>query len=122
MENDERKKIFTWFLQIQAIFIELLFLADQLFGFFEQNFFNTYLKFELGQTPLLVALMVIFSAIAGLIFNLIWGIQSDNTRSKWGRRRLYILIGGLIAGIAMILFSFSPNYFWYIVSGLITRR
>jgi maltose/moltooligosaccharide transporter len=56
--------------------------------------------------------MVNLSALMGLIFNLTWGIISDNTRSKFGRRRPYLLFGGLTAGVAMILYSFSPNYFW----------
>jgi len=32
----------------------------------------------------------------------IMGFISDNTRSKWGRRRQYVFIGGLIMGIAYI--------------------
>jgi Na+/melibiose symporter-like transporter len=54
-----------------------------------------------------VARMVSISAVMGLIFNLVWGIISDNTRGRHGRRRPYILIGGVISGLLMIYFAFS---------------
>ncbi|MFW9877677.1 MAG: MFS transporter, partial [Candidatus Thorarchaeota archaeon] len=53
-------------------------------------------------------LLVALSAIVGLVMNLTFGIISDNTRSKYGRRRPYLLFG-IIAGIAMILYPFSLN-------------
>lgn len=49
----------------------------------------------------------------------IMGFISDNTKSKWGRRRQYVFIGGLIMGIAFIIMwqlykenSLQYN-FWY---------
>ena len=49
----------------------------------------------------------------------IMGFISDNTKSKWGRRRQYVFIGGLIMGIAFIVMwqlyienSLEYN-FWY---------
>jgi GPH family glycoside/pentoside/hexuronide:cation symporter len=49
----------------------------------------------------------------------IMGFISDNTRSKWGRRRQYVFIGGIIMGIAYIFMwklykenSLEYN-FWY---------
>jgi len=59
-----------------------------------------------------IAIMVSLSAVMGLIFCLVWGIKSDNTRTKWGRRRPYLIFGGTVAGVAMILYAFSPNYWW----------
>lgn len=80
-----------------------------IFGYFESNFFNTYLDHVLGLTPLHISLMVSLSAIMGLIMNFIWGIKSDNTRTRFGRRRPFLLFG-VAGGIIMILFSFSQNY------------
>ena len=49
----------------------------------------------------------------------IMGFISDNTKSRWGRRRQYVLIGGIIMGIAYIFMwqlykenSLAYN-FWY---------
>lgn len=97
---------------IQTLLIGLLFAADQVYGFVEQNFFNTYLNHVLGLPGIYVSIMVASSATMGVIFLLVWGIISDNTRSKLGRRRPYLLIGGVITGTFAVVYAFSPNFFW----------
>ena len=49
----------------------------------------------------------------------IMGFISDNTKSKWGRRRPYVFLGGVLMGIAFIIMwqlyaenSLQYN-FWY---------
>ncbi len=113
MNNNERKNKLPKIVFVQALILGLIFLADQVFGFFEQNFFNTYLSHVLGLEEIYVSIMVSLSATMGLIFMFVWGIKSDNTRSeRFGRRRPYLLIGGIVAGIAAIFYGFSPNYLW----------
>ena len=113
MEQPKENNIkFSRFLLIQTIVLGLLFAADSFFGFFEQNFFNTYIAHVLFLPEIYIAIMVSLSAVMGLIFCLVWGIKSDNTRTKWGRRRPYLIFGGTVAGVAMILYAFSPNYWW----------
>jgi glycoside/pentoside/hexuronide:cation symporter, GPH family len=41
----------------------------------------------------------------------LFGWLSDNTRSKWGRRRPFILFGSIIAGVALP-FLFLPSMSW----------
>ncbi|GAJ08360.1 unnamed protein product, partial [marine sediment metagenome] len=101
-----KEKAFSKFLRNQVLIIGALFAGDQIFGFFEQNYLNTYLDQVLGLTPLFISLMVSLSAVMGLIMNITWGIISDNTRSKYGRRRPFLLFG-IVAGISMIIFAFS---------------
>ena len=92
------------------LLIGLLSMGDKLFFFFEQNYFNTYLDHVLFLPPLYISIMVSLSATMGLIIMIVWGILSDSTRTKFGRRRPYLLIGGMIAGIAMMVYGLSMNY------------
>jgi MFS family permease len=103
------KKKFSRFLLIQVIVIGILWAADRVFFFFEQNFFNTYLDHVLNLTEIYISVMVSLSAVVGLIMNFVWGIISDNTRSKFGRRRPFLLFG-ILAGIGMVLYGLSNNY------------
>ena len=114
MEDKKLKKAIPKVVLIQAILIGILYACDIIFGFFEQNFFNTYIVHILELPEIYVSILVSLSAAAGLIMNLMWGICSDNTRSKYGRRKPYLLFGGIIGGIAMITYAFAPNYLWCI--------
>ena len=82
----------------------------QTFGYLEAELLNTYITHVLKEQYIYVGIMVACSAIMGLIFLFVWGIISDNTRSKFGRRRPYILLGGIICGISLIVFGFSTSY------------
>jgi Na+/melibiose symporter-like transporter len=105
----KKEKTFTRFMRNQILLFGLLLAGDTIFGFFEQNYLNTYIDQVLGLAPLFITLMVTLSAVVGLITNLMWGIKSDNTRGKFGRRRPYLLFG-IISGVSMILFAFSINF------------
>ncbi len=105
----KKERTFTRFIRNQVLLIGLLLAGDTIFGFFEQNYLNTYIDQVLGLAPLFITLMVTLSAVVGLITHLMWGIKSDNTRGKFGRRRPYLLFG-IISGVSMILFAFSINF------------
>ncbi|MHA1688726.1 MAG: MFS transporter [Promethearchaeota archaeon] len=107
--NDNTRKKFLLF---QMIIIALIYGAAAIFGFYEFSLFNTYIEHVLKKEYIYISLMVSFSGIAGFVFFIVFGILSDNTRSRWGRRRPYLLFGGVIAGLAMYAYAFSPNYFW----------
>ena len=100
------EKAFQGILLRQVLLIGMLYMGDYLFFFFESNYFNTYLDHVLYLPELYISTMVSLSALVGLISMYLWGIISDNTRSKFGRRRPYLLFG-IIAGIGMIIYSFA---------------
>jgi glycoside/pentoside/hexuronide:cation symporter, GPH family len=90
--------------------------------------FNIYL----GVSPVLVGLALTFIRIYDAVADPIAGWISDNFRSKHGRRRPFILIAGILAGLGLPgLFLVSPSWsghtflglslvFWYmIISSLI---
>lgn len=103
------------------ILIGIISLGAIMFGFFEGSFFNTYLEHVLRLDYIYIAIMVSVSALFGLIFLLVFGVISDNTRSeKYGRRRLYLLFGSLVSGICMIIYPFSPEFIWcFIIDAII---
>jgi GPH family glycoside/pentoside/hexuronide:cation symporter len=71
---------------------------------------------------------VIFAAprIFDSITDPIMGFISDNTKSKWGRRKQYVFLGGLIMGIAFIFMwqlykenSLEYNFWYFFIWSLI---
>ncbi len=113
-----KEKTFNKILLRQVILIGMLFVGDRIFFFFEQNYFNTYLDHVLFLPEIYISVMVSLSATMGLIMMFVWGIISDNTRSKYGRRRLYLLLG-IIAGIGMTLFGLSQNYYLCLILDIV---
>jgi len=85
--------------------------------------FNIYLGVEPWLVGLALTLIRVFDAIVDPLV----GWLSDNLRSKYGRRRPFILIAGILSGICLpILFLVSPSWanikflnvsvvFWYMI-------
>lgn len=69
--------------------------------------FNIFLHVN----PILVSTALMVNRLADAVSDPVFGWISDNTRSKWGRRRPYILIGSILAGIGFpLLFMVSPDW------------
>ena len=79
------------------------------FGYFQLSFFYTYIESVLVVAPLAITLMAVLTSIVALVSIIFFGIISDNTRSKLGRRRPFILLG-IIAGLGIFWFGFIDNY------------
>lgn len=82
--------------------------------------FNVFL----GLAPELVSLGLLWNRLIDAVSDPFFGWASDNTRSRWGRRRPYILIGSILSGLGMAaFFGFlqpgwsSAAYYWYLVIG-----
>ncbi len=56
----------------------------------------------LGFSPLAWGFIFFAPRVFDALTDPIMGFISDNTRSRWGRRRPYVLIGGIILGLAYI--------------------
>jgi glycoside/pentoside/hexuronide:cation symporter, GPH family len=80
--------------------------------------FNIYL----GVSPSLVARALFLNRLFDAVSDPVFGWLSDNTRTRFGRRRPYILIGSTLAGIALpLLFFVGPGwtemaYFWFMLA------
>ena len=79
-------------------------LTGQIAWAVENAWFNTFVFDTITPDPRPVAWMVAASAITATLTTLVMGTLSDRTRSRWGKRRLYILVGYVLWGLSTILF------------------
>lgn len=61
--------------------------------------FNVFLGVAPGLISTALGLKIAVDAVSDALF----GWLSDNTRTRWGRRRPYILVGGVLSGIGLPL-------------------
>ncbi len=79
--------------------------------------FNIYL----GVAPNLVGLALALIRLVDAVSDPLFGWLSDNTRSRFGRRRPFILIGSILAGTGLPLLFFPPgswhgvHLFWWML-------
>jgi len=70
-------------------------------------------------SPTLVSIALMCNRLADVFADPLFGWWSDNTRSRFGRRRPFILVGSILAGLLLPALVFvSPGwsekaYFWY---------
>lgn len=64
---------------------------------------------SLGASPLLYSLIWLAGPFSGMVIQPIIGILSDNTKSKFGRRRPYLLGGAIITALALWAFPHSAG-------------
>lgn len=83
------------------------------------GFFMFFLLTAFGMDPFLAGLLGGLPRFFDAVTDPIMGFVSDNTSSKMGRRRPYILVGGILSAITFVLLwqldeTNSSNYnFWY---------
>ncbi len=84
-------------------------LANQLFPA-ALGVFMVVLVMSLNMNPVLAGILGALPRLLDALTDPVMGFISDNTRSKWGRRKPYILFGSVITGIAfMIMWQLNPE-------------
>lgn len=64
---------------------------------------------SLGASPLLYSLIWLAGPFSGMVVQPIIGVLSDNTKSRFGRRRPFLLGGALITAVALWIFPHSAG-------------
>ncbi len=64
--------------------------------------FHVY-NVSLGVAPGLISTALMIKIFVDAVSDATFGWISDNTRTRWGRRRPFILVGGILAGIGLPL-------------------
>src|SRR5210317_2527021 len=81
------------------------------------------LNLGLGMSPALVGLLGALPRLTDALTDPVMGYASDNTRTRWGRRRPYIFVGAIsVAIVFTLLWQLPPGksegwYFWYFLTG-----
>jgi len=96
--------------------------TTDIFGHWLYNSFaNPVFNVFLGLTPTQVSLSLGASRFIDAFTDPLFGWISDNTRTRWGRRRPFILIGSVLAGVGLpCLFMASQSWststiFWFML-------
>lgn len=89
------------------------------------GYMSIVLNVGLGINPALVGTLQAIPRLTDALTDPIMGYISDNTRSKYGRRRPYIFIGAIFVGLVFALMWQLPSgysemfYFWFFLIGSI---
>lgn len=81
------------------------------------------LNLGLGMNPALVGLLGALPRLVDAFTDPLMGYVSDHTNSRWGRRRPYIFVGAILAGLVFaLLWQLPPGksetyYFWFFLIG-----
>ncbi|KAI0752960.1 MFS general substrate transporter [Daedaleopsis nitida] len=93
--------------QLPAVTVGLL--GVQVFWSVEMSYGTPYLL-SLGLTKAAVAMVFLAGPISGLVVQPLIGILADNSKSRFGRRRPYMLVGCAICVSAMLLLGFTRPF------------
>ena len=87
----------------------LLGFAGQLAWGVENQYFNTFMYDNITPDPRPISWMVAASAITATLTTILMGAFSDQVRSRWGRRKPFILLGYLAWGVLTAAFTMVPG-------------
>lgn len=74
----------------------------------EMSYVNVYLL-SLGMSKSHLSVIWVAGPLSGLIMQPIIGVISDNTTSKYGRRRPYILVGSILVTLGLVVMAWARD-------------
>lgn len=88
--------------------------------------FSAFLIIEFGMDPLLAGLLGALPRFLDAVTDPIMGFITDNTKSRWGRRRPYVFIGAILSGIIFaLMWQLNPdnsqtyNFYYFLILSLL---
>ncbi len=100
-------------------------LANQMFHAL-MMVFTVFLVMALNMDPLLAGILAAAPRVFDAITDPIMGYVTDNARTRWGRRRPFIFVGAILAGLSYILMwqlhpenSTLYNFFYFLFMSLV---
>jgi MFS family permease len=77
------------------------------------------LAFDPGNKVADLALITGVGAFFGLVANPIAGALSDRTTGRWGRRRPWLVVGGLLSAVALVILAFAPGIIGLLIEWIV---
>lgn len=71
------------------------------------TYFPVFMSTVLGQSPQVAGYLLMISKLADAVIDVAIGSMSDRARSRWGRRKPFLLAGGLLSAVSFLML-FSP--------------
>lgn len=72
------------------------------------SFFPAFMSTVLGQSPEIAGYLLMGSKLYDAVADVIIGRWSDRTRSRWGRRRPFLLAGALVSSASFLMIFVPP--------------
>lgn len=72
------------------------------------TFFPVLMTTVLGQSAALAGMLLTISKLYDVLADVAIGVASDRTRSRWGRRRPYLLAGAVVAALSFLMIFMPP--------------
>jgi len=103
-------------------------LAEGIQDRFDNSVMNPVFVVGAGLSPIVMSTAGAFYRLYDAMTDLVMGWLSDNTRTRWGRRRPWVFVGAILMGLSMpLLFQFNPAWsvfyiaVWMIVFNLVIQ-
>lgn len=113
--QDNRQKRYPylkrWIMGL-CIFSAIGFLYNEVYS----GWFSSYTVFIFGLEYKDWARIAATSSILGAVLYLLYGVISDNLRTKLGRRIPLILVGSISSAILSILYTIGDSYVWLFIN------
>ncbi|EIZ80525.1 major facilitator transporter [Novosphingobium sp. Rr 2-17] len=71
------------------------------------TYFPAFMSTVLGQSPQLAGYLLMISKLADAVVDVVIGSMSDRARTRWGRRKPFLMAGALLSAVSFLML-FSP--------------
>ncbi len=95
-------------------------------GWIPQGNLTTVFNVAFGLDPGLLGMVVMFWRLSDAVTDQIMGHVSDNARTRWGRRRPFLVVGAILTAVTMPVLWWMPQglppwamFGWLLIAGIL---